>query len=432
MYSVHVVVLFFSCNLCLVSPTVNMKNLLPIASKRAEIRHKYESSGINFPLDGSCMSLPKLIKNQTASLYVDLFTDYPIHLVILRGKLLSARRASISVRIDGTFYKNVLFSNEIKFSYTPVPSGRVLAISTDVKINVCFVEIYTCMLGKTGSQCNQDCAPGFYGLSCKEQCECVSSTPCDRTTGVCPSGCSSASQGASEPCYYPVVKAAHLDIFSATETTATSIIQGPSKDLMSTKVYKASEPCITVKTECASKSLYLEMGLTKPIALYGVEMTFTEFYLPAPFAMYITSDGKPCYGLTSNNNSLELRKHIFKCHRSDTAGKYILVRFSTYNKTSVMNVTGVGIHVCKFKALECSSGFYGPNCRQVCSCVENDCDKTTGMCPKDRCSVNSKGPYCSSINILPNANVVRKKHYDSRSAVSYVTSLCNILKQQER
>ncbi|RUS82601.1 hypothetical protein EGW08_009629, partial [Elysia chlorotica] len=420
MYSVHVVLLLFSCNVCLVSSAVKMRNLLPIPSKRAEIRHDRGNPGINFPLNGSCILLPKDIGNKTASLYIDLFTDYPIHVVNLQGKFVSIRHATITVSIDGLYHKYVmLYNNSMTVSYSPAQSGRLLALSTDVDINVCFIEIFTCTLGKTGMNCDQDCAQGFYGLSCKEQCKCRDSTSCDSLTGFCPSGCATSSVKAPAHCYYPTVKDLQSDMFSATQTAASTITRGPTKDLVSTKVYKPSEQCITLQTDCASKSLFLELSLTKPISLYGVQMTFSSiFYIPTPFSMYITSDGKPCYGLSLMKNSLDLKKHVFKCHRQNTTGKHILVRFSTYNKTALMNDTGVEINICQLKALECSSGFFGPNCRHVCSCADSDCDKMKGMCSGGRCSGNSKGPYCSSINVLPTANVVRKKFYDSRSGDS--------------
>ena len=420
MYSVHVLelVLLFSCNVCLVNLTAVMRNLMPIFSRKAEIRHDLGSPGINFPSYGRCFPLPTTVfSNDT--LYVDLFTDYPIHLVILRGNVLSHTHAAVTVRLDKKNYKSILFSDESKLSHAPVLSGRVLSISTFDRISLCVVEIYTCKAGKTGLNCDQDCADGFYGLACKEKCSCPQSVPCDKTTGICPTGCMSASGGASEACYSPTVKVAHDDQFSATKTTAISISQGPTTDLASSKVYEPTKQCITVSSRCYSKSLYLELALTKPISLYGVEITFTKFSIPAPFSMYITADGRPCYGLTSQSTSLQLKKHVFKCQRNYAIGQYILMRFSTYNMTARMNSTDVAIHACRFKALECLSGMFGPNCRQMCSCADNGCDRATGACPHRHCGANSRGPFCTSIDILPNyATIVRRKHYDSRSEVS--------------
>ncbi|GFS22576.1 multiple epidermal growth factor-like domains protein 6-like [Elysia marginata] len=384
---------------------------MPINSRKVEISNNFKNLSRPFSTDGSCVVL--LPRNNTSrsvvTLYIDLLTYYPVHRVILRGHVISHARASISVRLDDTSFKNISFRNDAVFSHDPAPTGRVLTLSTAAKIKVCSIQIYTCKAGTTGKNCEHECAAGFYGLSCKMQCKCMDATPCDKVSGVCPPGTLSV---------YPVVKAADLDKFCDTRTVVNFIAQGPTKDLISAKLHKPSEHCFTMTSQCASKSLYLELDLAKQIPLYGVEMIITKFYLPAPFSIYITSDGQPCFGFTSQNNSFELGKHVFKCQRQNLTGKYILARFSTYNKTAAMNTTGVGINVCNFKALECLPGFYGRHCRQICSCAHNDCDKVTGKCSRRSCGINSRGPSCSSIDVFPYAVIVRKKHHDSRSTSS--------------
>ncbi|GFN81790.1 multiple epidermal growth factor-like domains protein 10 [Plakobranchus ocellatus] len=293
-----------------------------------------------------------------------------------------------------------------------------------MKVNICSVEAYTCKPGKTGKDCTKNCSVGFYGLACKQHCNCALSRNCDKVTGLCADGCKNALIGDPTVCYNPVVKTTHQDLFAPTNTPVMSIQQGPTYDLYSSNIFKSSQHCINVRTKCESDSLYVMLVLTSPITLYGVELTFTKFYLPTPFSISISSDKKLCFGLTSQNDSLSLTKHVFKCQRRELTGKFVVVRFITYNKTALMNSQGVWVRVCDIKALECSSRVYGPHCRHLCSCPSTDCDKVTGACPRGKCDMDATGRFCSSINIIPALPLVNNRvYYDFRITVSIRYSL---------
>lgn len=420
MYLAHVAIFLFYCNICLINTFLfsapkkpKLANLMPITSMKMEAYNNLKSFGSVFPIDGSCLVLTPDVTAKPVSLYVDLLTNYEIHLVRLRGKSLSIHNAFLLTSLDGKHLENFWFANNYSLQFEPAATGRLIEISTVSRIRLCSIEVFSCKVGWTGRDCEEECADGYFGMSCRSLCDCLCNITCDRKTGVCPDGCPFESMVIPDESQFGKVKVAPYDVYSVTETEVLSINQGPTLDLLSSRVYKPSEQCISVASQCSSTFLFLELDLLKPIHLYGVEMTFTKFHLPAPFSIYITANGKACYGETVKRNSITLGTHVFKCQRRNLIGKYILVRFTTYNTRQAMNAAGVEVYVCRLRALECSPGFYGRHCRQICSCAGNDCDKATGACFEEKCGSYSRGPYCSSIDVMPKTVIARMVHYDS-------------------
>ncbi|CAG5133840.1 unnamed protein product, partial [Candidula unifasciata] len=383
--------------------SINPTRLHDVASGKQTLVLTSQHSELNFQNGEkrACAILNPRHSKESAVYHIDLRERYPIILINMTIYNAVHITGGVKVIVDDRLCAVPNFTNgtnEIKCS--SYITGRVFTMKACVPVTVCKVQIFTCKAGKRGSDCNETCVAGTYGVGCRP-CNCRSNVSCSKSDGFCSSGCLGANYDKNYDCYYTSISRkedGHFASLSEAYFRGITFIPLISRNeiiLRRRDYFDDEEQNCTIFESDENKRVDVELSYQPSIVVRQVQITYCSLDISPPYSIRITVNGHSCFGQTVYEK-LQLGTHTFTCQRKIAAGSTLIISHTSHDVNS--NST-VAVGCSKIVVLACAKGFYGSTCRLPCHCLGSACDPVTGYCKSGLCGIFARGRNCASVNI---------------------------------